>query len=72
MCTRTLHLAHALVRTNASIVHIYRVILDVVNGVSSTRQIRTTTLNLKGGEIRDLKYVPQDRVLMLLWRDAGE
>ncbi|KAL1953234.1 hypothetical protein VTO42DRAFT_3376 [Malbranchea cinnamomea] len=49
----------------------YRVVLETINGVSSTKKIQVSTISLQGGHITDMKYVPQDKLLMVLWRDAN-
>ncbi|KAF3481127.1 uncharacterized protein GIQ15_03886 [Arthroderma uncinatum] len=46
--------------------YIYRNILTVVNGVSSTKASHLATVDLGSGSIRDLKFV-EDGTLMLLW-----
>ena len=48
------------------IVYIYRVVLDSVNGVSSTRSTSRAALDLQEGEIRQLQFV-EDDTLMVLW-----
>ncbi|KAJ5131355.1 Anaphase-promoting complex subunit 4 [Penicillium bovifimosum] len=50
-------------------VYLYRVILDSVGGVSSTRSTCMVTLNLQDGEVRQLQFVADD-TLMVLWRDS--
>ncbi|EGE08303.1 anaphase-promoting complex component Cut20/Apc4 [Trichophyton equinum CBS 127.97] len=47
-------------------VYIYRHILSVVNGVSSTKASLRATVELGSGSIQDLKFV-EDGTLMLLW-----
>ena len=47
-------------------VYIYRVVLDSVNGVSSTRSTSIAALDLQEGEIRQLQFV-EDDTLMILW-----
>ncbi|KAL3481983.1 anaphase-promoting complex component Cut20/Apc4 [Aspergillus californicus] len=52
--------------TSHHILYIYRVILDCANGVSSTRQIRVGAINLQEGEIRQVQFVDDDK-MMVLW-----
>ncbi|KAJ5551842.1 Anaphase-promoting complex subunit 4 [Penicillium sp. DV-2018c] len=52
-------------------VYLYRVILDSVGGVSSTRSTSLVTLNLQDGEVRQLQFVADD-TLMILWRDSSK
>lgn len=47
-------------------VYVYRVVLDSVNGVSSTRNTSIAALGLQEGEIRQLQFV-EDDTLMILW-----
>lgn len=47
-------------------VYIYRVVLDSVNGVSSTRSTSIAAFDLQEGEIRQLQFV-EDDTLMILW-----
>lgn len=51
-------------------VYIYRTVLDLVNGVSSTRATSIASLTLKEGEIRQLHFV-EDNTLMVLWCDGS-
>lgn len=51
-------------------VYIYRVVLDSVNGVSSTRRTAVAALSLQQGEIRQLQFVDDD-TLMVLWASGG-
>lgn len=51
-------------------VYIYRHILSVVNGVSSTKASLQATVELGSGSIQDLKFV-EDGTLMLLWKSKG-
>ncbi|KAK2873517.1 hypothetical protein FQN49_002295 [Arthroderma sp. PD_2] len=53
-------------RTIAHRFYIYRNILSIVNGVSSTKASLLATVDLGSGSIRDLKFV-EDGTLMLLW-----
>ncbi|OJJ87767.1 putative anaphase-promoting complex component Cut20/Apc4 [Aspergillus glaucus CBS 516.65] len=46
--------------------YIYRVVLDSVNGVSSTRSTSIAAFDLQEGEIRQLQFV-EDDTLMILW-----
>ncbi|CDM38272.1 hypothetical protein DTO013E5_8695 [Penicillium roqueforti] len=50
-------------------VYIYRIVLDSVGGVSSTRSTSLATLDLQNGEVRQLQFVNDD-TLMILWRDS--
>jgi anaphase-promoting complex subunit 4 len=52
------------------VVYIYRIVLDSINGVSSTRATSVASLALKEGEIRQLQFV-EDDTLMVLWADAS-
>jgi anaphase-promoting complex subunit 4 len=52
-------------------VYIYRVSLETVNGISSTKDISATAVSLQAGDIECIKFVEEDNALMLLWRDAG-
>ncbi|KAK2787269.1 hypothetical protein FQN51_003429 [Onygenales sp. PD_10] len=56
-------------KSSPCIFYLYRVILDMVNGVSSTKAIFLATVNLQSGKITQIKFV-EDGTLMLLWRDA--
>ncbi|EFE43746.1 hypothetical protein TRV_01494 [Trichophyton verrucosum HKI 0517] len=57
-------------RTTAHKFYIYRHILSVVNGVSSTKASLQATVELGSGSIQDLKFV-EDGTLMLLWKSKG-
>lgn len=48
------------------VLYIYRVVLDSVNGVSSTRMTSIAALDLQEGDIRQLQFVEDDS-LMILW-----
>lgn len=50
-------------------VYIYRVVLDSVNGVSSTRQASIAALSFKEGVVRQLQFV-EDDTLVLLYADG--
>ncbi|CAG8267102.1 unnamed protein product [Penicillium nalgiovense] len=50
-------------------VYLYRVVLNSVGGVSSTRSTSLATLDLQNGEVRQLQFVSDD-TLMILWRDS--
>ncbi|KAJ5774954.1 hypothetical protein N7457_009850 [Penicillium paradoxum] len=50
-------------------VYLYRIVLDSISGVSSTRSTSLATLNLQGGEVRQVQFVT-DNTLMILWRDS--
>ncbi|KAJ6137253.1 Anaphase-promoting complex subunit 4 [Penicillium samsonianum] len=50
-------------------VYLYRVVLNSVGGVSSTRSTSLATLDLQNGEVRQLQFVNDD-TLMVLWRDS--
>lgn len=52
-------------------VYLYRIVLDSVSGVSSTRSTSLATLNLQDGEVRQLQFV-SDNTLMVLWRDSSK
>lgn len=45
--------------------------LDSVNGVSSTKNIESAKINLQSGEIREIKFV-EDNTLMLIWSNSGK
>ncbi|CAP79181.1 Pc06g01880 [Penicillium rubens Wisconsin 54-1255] len=50
-------------------VYLYRVVLNSVGGVSSTRSTSLATLDLQNGEVRQLQFVSDDTI-MILWRDS--
>ncbi|KAJ6156202.1 Anaphase-promoting complex subunit 4 [Penicillium chrysogenum] len=50
-------------------VYLYRVVLNSIGGVSSTRSTSLATLDLKNGEVRQLQFVSDDTI-MILWRDS--
>lgn len=52
-------------------VYLYRVVLDSVGGVSSTRSTSVAILDLKNGEIRQLQFVNDDTI-MILWRNSSK
>ncbi|KAJ5488290.1 Anaphase-promoting complex subunit 4 [Penicillium expansum] len=52
-------------------VYLYRVVLNSVGGVSSTRSTSLATLDLQNGEVRQLQFVNDD-TLMVLWRDGSK
>jgi anaphase-promoting complex subunit 4 len=54
-----------------NLVYLYRVILDSVGGVSSTRSTSLATLDLQDGEVRQLQFVADD-TLMIFWRDNSK
>lgn len=51
--------------------YIYRVRLDSVNGVSSTKETSIAALDLSEGEIRQTQFL-EDDTIMLLWTSSGE
>ncbi len=53
------------------LVYLYRLVLDSVNGVSSTRATFVAKINLQKGNITQIKFV-EDGTLMLLWFDRGK
>lgn len=57
--------------TDEITVYIYSVILDTVNGVSSTKDVRVTCVNLQAGDIKSIKFVDEENRLLILWRDGG-
>ena len=52
-------------------VYLYRVVLNSVGGVSSTRSTSLAILDLKNGEVRQLQFVSDD-TLMILWRNGSK
>ncbi|KAJ5259423.1 hypothetical protein N7478_012404 [Penicillium angulare] len=52
--------------TTKSLIYIYRVLFDSINGVSSTRTTSVASLNLQEGEIKQLQF-SHDDTLMILW-----
>lgn len=50
--------------TGAS-VYIYRVVLDTINGVSSTRKTSITAFSFKEGTVRQLQFVDDDTLMIL-------
>lgn len=52
-------------------VYLYRVVLDSISGVSSTKSTSLAILNLQNGEVRQLQFV-SDETLMILWRDSSK
>ena len=54
-----------------SLVYLYRVVVDSVGGVSSTRSTSLATLDLGNGEIRQLQFVNDDTI-MILWRNSSQ
>ncbi|KAL2822321.1 anaphase-promoting complex, cyclosome, subunit 4-domain-containing protein [Aspergillus cavernicola] len=52
--------------TSKHILYIYRVVLDSANGVSSIRQTFIGAINLHKGEIRQVQFV-DDHKIMVLW-----
>jgi len=55
-------------RTITFIVYLFRLVLDSVNGVSSTRATFLAKISLQIGNISQIKFV-EDGTLMLLWFD---
>lgn len=55
----------------SQLVYLYRVVLNSVGGVSSTRSTSLATLDLQNGEVRQLQFVNDD-TLMVLWRDGSK
>lgn len=55
----------------SELVYLYRVVLNSVGGVSSTRSTSLATLDLQNGEVRQLQFVSDD-TLMILWRDSSK
>ena len=49
-----------------STLYIHRVVLDSINGVSSTRATSIAPIALPGGEVRQVQFVTDD-TLMVLW-----
>ncbi|PYH45714.1 putative anaphase-promoting complex component Cut20/Apc4 [Aspergillus saccharolyticus JOP 1030-1] len=45
----------------------YRVVLNSENGVSSTKSISTAVIDFQGGEIRQIQFVEDDTMMMVLW-----
>lgn len=54
-----------------NLVYLYRVILDSVGGVSSTRNTSLAVVDLEDGEVRQLQFVNDDTI-MILWRDGSK
>jgi anaphase-promoting complex subunit 4 len=52
-------------------VYIYRVSLETINGVSSTKGISIAALSLERGEIRQIQFVDEENTVMVLFSDAG-
>lgn len=53
-------------------VYIYRVSLESINGVSSTKGISVAALSLRQGTIRQIQFVDDDNTVMILFSDAGK
>lgn len=56
---------------SSALVYLYRVVLNSIGGVSSTRSTSLATLDLKNGEVRQLQFVSDDTI-MILWRDSSK
>ncbi|OOQ87762.1 anaphase-promoting complex component Cut20/Apc4 [Penicillium brasilianum] len=52
-----------------SLVYIYRIVLDSVNGVSSTRETSVAALSFKEGAVTQLQFV-EDDTLMILYANS--
>ena len=50
-------------------VYIYRIVLDSINGVSSTKSTSIAAIDLLEGEIRQIQFVDDDS-LMILWSNS--
>lgn len=46
-------------------------ILDSVNGVSSTKNVESARIEIQSGEIREIKFV-EDDTLMFIWSNGGK
>ena len=47
-----------------SLVHIYKILLEIKNGISSTQSVEGAVIKTAGWEVRDVKFV-DDNELML-------
>jgi anaphase-promoting complex subunit 4 len=56
--------------TSKHLLHIYRAVLDVENGVSSTREARVGVINLHDGIIRQVHFAEGNN-MMVLWSNNG-
>ena len=52
-------------------VYIYSVILNSINGVSSTKDVRVTCISLQTGDIKSVKFVDEENRLLMLWSDPS-
>ncbi|KAL4809251.1 anaphase-promoting complex, cyclosome, subunit 4-domain-containing protein [Aspergillus unguis] len=56
--------------TTKHLLYIYRVVLDLENGVSSTREVQMGVVNLQRGTIQQVQFVEGNGV-MVLWSDKA-
>ena len=47
-----------------SLVHIYKILLEIKNGISSTKSVEGAVIKTTGWEVRDVKFI-DDNELML-------
>ncbi|PGH15908.1 hypothetical protein AJ79_02075 [Helicocarpus griseus UAMH5409] len=58
-------------KNSSCMVRIYRVILETLNGVSSTKAIFHATINLQKGDITQMKFVEDGTIMLLLSEDSS-
>ncbi|KAJ5491352.1 hypothetical protein N7539_002919 [Penicillium diatomitis] len=56
--------------SDASLIYIYRVVLDSINGVSSTRNSSIAALFFDSGSVRQVQFVEDDTLMILFTSDT--
>ena len=46
------------------LVHIYRVLMGIKNGVSSTKSVEGAVIKTAGWEVRDVRFVDDDEMML--------
>ncbi|KAL4934471.1 putative anaphase-promoting complex component Cut20/Apc4 [Aspergillus undulatus] len=57
--------------TSKHLLHIYRVVLDSENGVSSTREAQLGAINLQEGTIRQVQFIEENKIMVLWSNNSG-
>ena len=47
-----------------SLVHIYKILLDIKNGISSTKSVESAVIKTAGWEVRDVKFVDDNEFML--------
>ena len=52
------------------IVHIFKILLEISNGMSSTKSLESAVIKTAGWEVRDVKFIDDDELMLAVSTDC--